>query len=520
MIKIVSRKSLGIQPVYDIGVESDHNFILTTGLVASNCFNKSHSTAYAYVTYQTAYLKANYAVEYMAALLTSNSDDQDKVQKYITNCQNMGIVVKGPDINRSEVEFTPVKGKILFGLSAIKNLGEGAINCILNARQEGGEFKSLANLCDRVDLRVVNSRALESLILCGAFDKLESNRKQLLEDVKLIVPWAQNRAKDRDMGQGNLFDLLGDMNFGANNSTQEDFEAAPKAKPVNDFSSQEKLAKEKELLGFYVSAHPLKYADKIADMRRLEYTKLSDLMEKISRKPVDVIVTIAEIKTVTTKNNEQMAILQLEDLEGKMEAIVFPKSYKEIGELLVVDTPMVITGKVNKDDRDDRHKMYVDKIDIIKNQELELAAIDLSELTEETEKSEKSPGETVEIKPVEVVKNTKIQPQENIKPQNIEYKPKIDRYPAWNKANSLLMVELKPEQIKDDILLGNFKAAIEERSGEKDKPKIPVVAIIPGGDRSLQLVVLGYEFWVQDGNNAAEALTNAGFSVYIQNQGA
>lgn len=518
MIKIVSRKSLGTQTVYDIGVESDHNFILTTGLVASNCFNKSHSTAYAYVTYQTAYLKANYAVEYMAALLTSNSDDQDKVQKYITNCQNMGIVVKGPDINRSEVEFTPVKGKILFGLSAIKNLGEGAINCILNAREEGGDFKSLADLCDRVDLRVVNSRALEALILCGAFDKLESNRKQLLEDVKLIVPWAQNRAKDRDIGQGNLFDLLGDLNLGANTNTKENFEVAPKAKSTNDFSSQEKLAKEKELLGFYVSAHPLKYAEKIAEMRRIEYAKLSDLMEKSARKSVDVIVTIAEIKTVTTKNNEQMAILQLEDLDGKMEAIVFPKSYKEIGELLTVDTPMVITGKVNKDDRDDRHKMYVDKIDIIKPQELELASSDLSELEEETEKPEKIPVEIVELKPVEVGKNvTKNTHQEHNQPQNIEYTPKNNGNISWNQAKSLLMVELKPEHIKDENLLRNFKATIEERSGEKNKPKIPVVAIVPG-NTSLQLVVLGYEFWVQDGNSAAEALTNAGFSVYIQNQ--
>ena len=131
MVKIVGRKSLGIQTVYDIGVERDHNFLIANGLVASNCFNKSHSTADGYVTYQTAYLKANYPVEYMAALLTGSSANQDKVQKYISTCSKMGIDVLKPDINHSEIDFTPVSRQILFGLSAIRNLGQGAIECIL-----------------------------------------------------------------------------------------------------------------------------------------------------------------------------------------------------------------------------------------------------------------------------------------------------------------------------------------------------------------------------------------------------
>ncbi|NET61449.1 MAG: trans-splicing intein-formed DNA polymerase III subunit alpha C-terminal partner DnaE-C, partial [Symploca sp. SIO2E6] len=134
MVKIIGRKSLGNQPVYDIGVEQDHNFILANGTVAANCFNKSHSTAYGYVTYQTAYLKANYPVEYMAALLTASSGNSDKVQKYIATCSTMLIEVEPPDINRSDLDFTPVSQKILFGLSAIRNLGQGAIECILEAR--------------------------------------------------------------------------------------------------------------------------------------------------------------------------------------------------------------------------------------------------------------------------------------------------------------------------------------------------------------------------------------------------
>ena len=145
MVKIIQRKLLGEQVVFDIGVPEDHNFLLENGLVASNCFNKSHSTAYGYVTYQTAYLKANYPVEYMAALLTINSDAQDKVQRYIATCQNMGIPIEPPDINRSGIDFTPLSDSILFGLSAVRNVGSGAIDNILQARASGGNFKSLAD---------------------------------------------------------------------------------------------------------------------------------------------------------------------------------------------------------------------------------------------------------------------------------------------------------------------------------------------------------------------------------------
>jgi len=164
MIKIASRKFLGVENVYDIGVRRDHNFFIKNGLIASNCFNKSHSTAYGYVTYQTAYLKANYPLEYMAALLTANSNDTDKVQKYISTCLSMNIQIEPPDINRSGVDFTPVAGKILFGFSAVRNVGQNAIASVLEARDTTGEFKSLADFCDRIDLRAVNRRTLEIIL--------------------------------------------------------------------------------------------------------------------------------------------------------------------------------------------------------------------------------------------------------------------------------------------------------------------------------------------------------------------
>ncbi len=294
MVKIVSRRYLGKADVYDIGVAKDHNFIIKNGLVASNCFNKSHSTAYGYVTYQTAYLKANYPLEYMAALLTANSGDTDKVQKYLNNCNNMGIEIDPPDINRSGLDFTPADQKILFGFSAVRNVGQNAIAAILDAREKGAEFKSLGDFCDRIDLRVVNRRTLESLIQCGAFDKIESNRHQLVKDLELVYEWAQSRAKDRAIGQGNLFDFMGAGTRNASTSSNNGFKSIPKADPVSDYPPQEKLRMEKELLGFYVSAHPLKNIKQSSSL--LAPINLVDLGEQKDKNLVCVVAMLNHVK--------------------------------------------------------------------------------------------------------------------------------------------------------------------------------------------------------------------------------
>ncbi len=345
MAKIITKKSLSTQNVYDIGVERDHNFIVRKGLVASNCFNKSHSTAYAYVTYQTAYLKANYPKEYMAALLTANCDDTDKVQKYISTCQKMNIQIEPPDINRSGVDFTPSADKILFGLSAVRNVGQNAIACILETRNQG-EFKSLADFCERLDLGTVNRRTLESLIYCGAFDKINSNRNQLIHDLPFVYDWAQSRARDKKSGQGNLFDLLGGGFSSNNNPAQNRFDSAPKANTVGDLPAQEKLRREKELLGFYVSDHPLK------SIRRSALTpppiELSQLGEQKQSAVLSVVVMLNGVKKVVTKKGDPMAILQIEDLTGLSEAIVFPKTYERVSSLLQVDTALILKGKVDK----------------------------------------------------------------------------------------------------------------------------------------------------------------------------
>ena len=329
-------------------------------MFAEYCFNKSHSTAYGYVTYQTAYLKANYPVEYMAALLTANSGDTDKVQKYISTCMSMNIQIEPPDINRSGVDFTPLEEKILFGFSAVRNVGQAAIACILEAR-ESGEFKSLADLCDRVDLRSVNRRAMEALINCGAFDKIESNRHQLIKDLELIYDWAQSRAKDRASGQISLFDWDDPT---ASSISNHSFDTAPKAATVDDFPQSEKLRREKELLGSYVSDHPLKAVRQAASI--MAPINLSDLSDCRDDTLLSAVVMLTNIKPVTTKKGDRMAIVQIEDLTGQTEAVVFPKAYERIGSLLVADTRIIVWGKVERRD-DQKVQLIVEDVEPVEN---------------------------------------------------------------------------------------------------------------------------------------------------------
>ncbi|MDR7898006.1 OB-fold nucleic acid binding domain-containing protein [Thermosynechococcus sp. JY1334] len=359
-MKIVRRRLVGWQAVYDIGLAGDHNFLLANGAIAANCFNKSHSTAYGYVTYQTAFLKANFPVEYMAALLTANSGDQDKVQRYIATCLSMGIEVLPPDVNRSDIDFTPVGDKILFGLSAVRNVGQGVIEAILQARAEGGAFQSLADFCERVpraggDSRILNRRALESLIACGAMDSLhpQRNRNQLMQDLPLVLEWAQGRAKDRAVGQVNLFDMLAG---GSSNESGGSYDPAPSAPPVDDLPDAEKLRQEKDLLGFYVSNHPLKDIHRPAAM--IAPISLADLEQYTGQGIVSVIALLTGLKPITTKRGERMAIVQLEDLTGQAEAVVFPKAYERIHGQLQLDHRLLLWGTLEM--RDDRPQLLIE----------------------------------------------------------------------------------------------------------------------------------------------------------------
>ena len=318
-------------------------------LFAEYCFNKSHSTAYGAVTYQTAYLKAHYPVEYMAALLTVNSDNADKVQRYISNSNSIGIKVLPPDINASELDFTPIgtQKSILFGLSAIKALGDGAINAIIRERA-AGPYKSLADLCDRLPLQSVNRRALEALIHSGALDALEpnANRAQLMGDLELTLDWASSRARDRAKGQSSLFEIMGAADY---------IECTePKADPIREYAEKERLRLEKELLGFYLSGHPLQNPKPPALL--LAPCPLGDFDES-TQSSVAVAAVIQAIREVTTKKGDKMAILQLEDLTGSCEAVVFPRTYKHLASSLVIDSPVALWGEL--DERSEQKQLVV-----------------------------------------------------------------------------------------------------------------------------------------------------------------
>ena len=339
---------------------------------AQYCFNKSHSMAYGYVTFQTAYLKANYPVEYMAALLTANSGDQDKVQMHIANCLSMGIEVLPPDINRSGIDFTPLHKSILFGLSAVRNVGQGAIECLLEARDKEGAFKSLADLCDRVDSRAVNRRALEALIQSGSFDYIDTNRRQFMQDLDLVLDWAQSRAKDRSIGQGNLFDIMGVADLGGGDSAGNNgYETAPKASPVDDFDPQERLRLEKELLGFYISDHPLKSVQRSAKV--LAPINLSELSEQPEKVILSAIVMLASVKPITTKKGDRMAIVQIEDLSGQAEGVVFPRSFERIGQYIEADARLMIWGKADR--RDDQIQFIIEDAEPV--EEVQMVMVEL-----------------------------------------------------------------------------------------------------------------------------------------------
>ena len=334
-------------------------------LFAEYCFNKSHSTAYGAVTYQTAFLKAHFPVAYMAALLSVNSGSSDKMQRYISNCYSMGIEVIPPSINHSGVDFTIKKDQILFGLSAIKNLGDSAIRNIIENRNRFGVFKSLSDLCDRLPSNVLNKRNLESLIHCGALDDFSenNNRAQLFSNLENVMDWASSRNRDRISGQGNLFDS-------ANENLDVQFTQSQLAK-VDDYSLIEKLRLEKQLLGFYLSDHPLKHLSMPAKLiSPVSISGLDDLNDKTK---VSLVGMIPELKEITTRKGDRMAIMQIEDLSGSCEAVVFPKTFIRLSEFLLTDTRLLFWATIDK--KSDRTQLIIDDCREIDN--LKLLVINL-----------------------------------------------------------------------------------------------------------------------------------------------
>jgi len=300
-------------------------------------FNKSHSAAYAIIAYQTAYLKANYPVEFMAALLTSEMADTDKIVKYIEECRAMGIEVLPPDVDESSNDFAVVGDKIRFGLVAVKNVGEAAIQSILNARREQGRFRDLFDFCERADLRLMNKRVIESLIKCGAFDSLRARRAQLMAVVDKAMEAAASAQRDRAHGQVSLLDML--------SSAGAVRRAAPALPDLPEWDRPQLLAGEKETLGFYITGHPLaEHQGLIAKYTSMTTEDLPSLPDKSTVK-LGAIVTA--VKEISTKNGERMAFVTLEDMQGSVEAVVFPDLYRSSMLHLAKDSAVLVKGQVD-----------------------------------------------------------------------------------------------------------------------------------------------------------------------------
>jgi DNA polymerase-3 subunit alpha len=359
-------------------------------------FNKSHSAAYALLAYQTAYLKTHYPVEFMAALLTSETSKPDSVVKYIAECKEMGIPVEPPDVQVSGEKFTPhitENGRsIRFGLAAVKNVGVNAIESILKAREEaGGRFKSLWEFCERVDLRVMNKRVLESLIKAGALDSL-GKRGPLMAAVDKAMERAQKAQKDEAKGQSGLFGL---------------FDEGPKPGKVSgddlpkaaDWEEGERLANEKDVLGYFVSGHPLdKYAEKLRNL-----AGVIPVAEALERKPserrwgqqadmadeIQVAGMILGLKVLKTKRDAKLyAQAALEDATGKIELVCFPRDYEKLSGQLKMEAPVLVRGALTGDE-DAAPKIAVNSIQSLEEVQVKLPTgvrirVNVERATEET----------------------------------------------------------------------------------------------------------------------------------------
>jgi len=308
-------------------------------------FNKSHSAAYAMISYRTAFLKANFPVEFTTALLTSEKDNTDKIVEYIDEAERMNIKILPPDINESFANFTMVgKLAIRFGLGAVKNVGQGAIESIIKARMEAGPFKSLCDFCERTDSRLVNKKVIESLIKCGAFDSLGLKRSQMMAILARAIDTANAIQKERALGQMLLFGDRG---------VEQD------PPDIKEWPEGQLLHFEKEMLGFYITGHPLARYEKIlSEYSTTTSDKLKDLADGAKIRFGGIINKVKN--TITKRTKEKMAIMMMEDLEGTVEILVFPAAYKNVSKFIRVNFPVFVDGRLNL--KEERPKIIVEDI--------------------------------------------------------------------------------------------------------------------------------------------------------------
>ena len=325
---------------------------------AGYSFNKSHAAAYAMVAYQTAWLKANYPVEYMAATISSVMSTKDKVPFYVDVCSRMGIEVLPPDVNESGSDFRVVETRIRFGLTAVKNVGAKVIESIIEARVQDGPFVSVFDFCRRVDSQQLKKNALESLIKCGALDSTGASRKGMLDVMAQALAMGSQAQQDSLMGQGSIFDL------GVEDSNNH--EVTDPDIPTREYSSQDLSRLEKETLGIFISGHPLIGME--GEIARYGAKTITDLQNVRDKSTITVIGMIGKIKRLTTKKGDPMAFVNLEDLENSAEVVVFSDLYNNCKDLLVEDEVIVVKGRAD-------HK----GVDEEGNREVKIIASEISE---------------------------------------------------------------------------------------------------------------------------------------------
>jgi DNA polymerase-3 subunit alpha len=311
-------------------------------------FNKSHSAAYAWLAYQTAYFKANYPADFMAALLTSERANTDKIVQYINECREMGIRVLPPDVNESGMFFSVVPAArggeppppehahpIRFGLAAIKNVGEGAVEAILDARTKGGPFRSLFDLCERADMRAVNRRVVESFVKSGSLDSVDPRRAALLGAIDRAMEAGAKHQRDREQGQSSLFGALGGPEAAG--------DGADRIPDGPSWTEGERLSYEKESLGFFISGHPLeRFREELA---KWVTCATAELCERADAPEVTVGGIITGLRLIKTRKGDRMASFILEDLSGTVDALVFPETYKKTAARLADDELVLVKGK-------------------------------------------------------------------------------------------------------------------------------------------------------------------------------
>ena len=370
---------------------------------AKYAFNKSHAAAYAVVSYRTAYLKAYYKEEFMAATLNSFLGNLDKVPLYIEECRKMGIEILKPDINKSFTKFTVDNGKIRFGLGSIKNVGNNAVDFIVQNRTEHGEFKDFGDFCERMQQGSVNKKCIESLIKAGCFDEFEQTRSTLMASFEEIVDSISDSSKKSLNGQVSMFDLA----FGNNENSEENDVSKQlenikyKYTNLQEYSEKELLSMEKEMLGLYISGHPLeKLRNVIEEQTNINTLKMKQINEseensetEIQEKPqyrdgqiVKIVGIVNSVKKKYTKTNKIMAFVTIEDLYGQCELIVFENCYQMSSDILLDENVVLVEGRLSiREDED--VKIVANKITEFNGQKAgnkgNILTIDITNLSDE-----------------------------------------------------------------------------------------------------------------------------------------